>query len=40
MCQQDNEYTEGIYELLDSELLNLNLVGGNMHPEELQVEEK
>ena len=34
--QQDNGYTEGISNSLDSVLLNLKLVGGNMHPEELQ----
>ena len=38
--QQDNESTEGISERLESALLNMNLVGGNMHPEELQAKEK
>ena len=32
ILQQDNESTEGIYELLESMLLNLKKVGGNMHP--------
>ena len=40
MRQQENEYTDRISELLDSTLLNLKLVGGNMHPEELQAKEK
>ena len=35
MNQKDNDSTEGIYEWLKSTLLNLNLVGGNMKPEEL-----
>ena len=36
MRQKDNESTEVISKRLDSALLNLNPVGGNMHPEELQ----
>ena len=40
MRQKYNEYTEGISERLDSALLNLNMVGGNMNPEELQYKEK
>ena len=36
MRQQDNESTEGISELPDSALLHLKMVGGNMHPEDLQ----
>ena len=31
MRHQDNEYNEGIYDRLDSVLLNKNLVGGNIH---------
>ena len=38
--QQDNKYTEGISKHLDSELLNLNLFGGNTHTEEIQAKEK
>ena len=30
--QQDNNSTEGISDILDSVLLNLNLASGNMHP--------
>ena len=40
MHQQDNISGEGISEHLDSTLLNLKLVGGNMHPEELQAKQK
>ena len=39
MRQQDNKYTEVIYDRLDSALLNLKLVGGNIHPKELQARE-
>ena len=35
--QQYNESTKGISERLDSALLNLKLVGGNMQPEELKM---
>ena len=38
--QQDNNSTEGISDILDSVLLNLNLASGNMHPEELQAKDK
>ena len=40
MCQQEKESTEGIYKSLDSAFLNMNLVGGNMHPKECQAKEK
>ena len=40
MRQQDNEYTEVVSERLESALLNMKLLGGNMHPEELQSTEK
>ena len=40
MCHQDKKYNEGIYKRLYSALLNLKLVGGNMHPEELQAKRK
>ena len=38
--QQDNKSTEGIYEKIDSMLLNLKLVDGNMHPEQFKTKEK
>ena len=40
ICQQRNGPTEGISKNLESELLNLKLVGGNMYTEELQSKEK
>ena len=40
MHQQENECTEVIYERLEAALLNMKLVGGNMHLEELQSKEK
>ena len=40
MPQKDKKYTEGISKHLNYALINLNLVGGNMHPEELQDKEK
>ena len=40
MCQQGNKITEGINKRLNSLLLNIKLVGGYMHPEELQAKKK
>ena len=40
MIQQDDKSTEVNSEHLDSALLNLKLVGGKIHPEELQAKVK
>ena len=40
MRHQDRKSNERIFEQLDSMYLNLKLVGGNMHPEELQAKQK
>ena len=40
IIQQDNDYNEGIYERLDSTLLNLKLVSGKIHSEELKTKQK
>ena len=40
ISQQDKQYTEIIYDFLESVLINLKLDGGNMHTKKLQDKER